>query len=714
MKKLFKLFIISILAVVFAFSAVACGGQGDSGNNGGNTGDTGSNGSTTTTTSTVKKFDFTGTHRRTAPDVETEDYIIKDGNFLYTIVLPGSKYSTTIKQEREEFTNLLKRAMGYAPKVALDTQVSVFDPNARYIAIGTPSTNAYVKASGITVDDEILGPNGVIIKTIGKNIILTGGFNWGVLNSVYTFFEICFNYKQFNKNTLTIDTDVQNMKLKNFDVLDIPDIDYASAYHKEMQWKTPSEYDYYSLRTKYVDDNQIISEVKYHNERRKNTYSLNGVLFQMPDASYSGGASSHNTAYIFDTRKEGVKNAKTSSDWFAQSGAQICWTAHGNPEAFEEMTDFFVEEAKIQIIKLQDSPSSQIIMIGNEDGGGHCNCDACAESFEKANKSYQGAQIAFLNRSLEKLLEWFDKPENAELKAKYPDFQLAAFGYDRYKRPPAVYNEAEDKYEPIPGFEPMEGRIIIYYTTYISYRSIYDEAMEETRNQIQGYGDIGVDLMTWNYTMAYNSESTCDPFTQWNSELIKYYAANNIKITFSEVLGQGHPGKWADLFVYVHGQICWNSDLSASKLIEEYCDAVFGMVSKEMQQILKEDRLAFQFMQKQYELDNAGAIWQQNTQRYSERQYSYAVMKPLIEKVYAVWEKIEPLKAIDYEKYLVLKEHIDVATYHLFYNVINVYGNVADPPITPEEKQKIKDFLIDYMDSHVYYKGFNPEAVLNW
>lgn len=702
MKKLFKLLIVSTLAVILAFSTVACSCGGESGGNGEGT-------SNSAASSTVKKYDYNGTHIRTAPDVDTEDYIIKDGNFLYTVIVPKATNTNEIRL-RNEFDALLQRAMGYTPKVANDSEVNVFDPNQLYISIGD---NAYTKSAGITVDPSVTGANGVVIKTIGKNIFLTGGYDTGALNAIYTFFEICFNYRQFNRNTIKMDTDVQNMKLKNFDVLEVPDIQYSSAYHKELQWRTPSQFDYYSLGTKYVDDKLVETEIKYHNERRRNTYSLNSLLFLMPAEDGSVG-SSHNTSKIFDKNKSGVKDNPLSKDWFASSGRQICWTAHGNPEAFEAMVDFFVEEAKTQIIKWQDSLNLQTMMIGNEDGGGFCNCEACSESFEAAGKSYQGSQFVFVNAALEKLLEWFDKPENAELKAKYPNFKLAVFGYDRFKKAPVTYNEAENKYEAINGFEPMKDRVVVYYTTYISYRSIYDDALSGTREDIQSYSDIGVEIWTWNYIMAYNSESSCDPFAQWNSELIKYFAANNIGVTFSEVVGTGHPAKWSDLLVYVMCQISWNSDLDSSKLIEDYCDAVYGMVSKEMQEILKEDRLAFQFMQKQYELDNAGSIWQQNSQRYDERQYSYAVMKPLIEKVYAVWEKLEPLKAVDYQKYLVVKEHIDVATYHLFYNVFNVYGSTVAPPITAEEKAKIKEFLIEYGNTHSLHKGFKLSEVINW
>ena len=97
MKKLSKILISLILVVVTSFGVACSAGAGGTENY--------------QNPRKIDKVTFQGIHTMTADEVEGEDYIIKNGNFEYTIVMPEkpTEYET---EAYNEFRLLLKRAMG--------------------------------------------------------------------------------------------------------------------------------------------------------------------------------------------------------------------------------------------------------------------------------------------------------------------------------------------------------------------------------------------------------------------------------------------------------------------------------------------------------------------------------------------------------------------------------------------------------------------------
>ena len=119
MKKIFKILISMILVVVTSFG-VACGGDSGEPENYENP-------------RKINKVTFQGIHTMTADEVETEDYIIKNGNFEYQILLPATQTTEETNAYRE-FRLLLKRAMGDIPvSIVYDDSITEFDENAKVI-----------------------------------------------------------------------------------------------------------------------------------------------------------------------------------------------------------------------------------------------------------------------------------------------------------------------------------------------------------------------------------------------------------------------------------------------------------------------------------------------------------------------------------------------------------------------------------------------------
>ena len=144
---------------------------------------------------------YENTHVFIAPEVTDERYIIKNQEFLYTIVVPEN----ITKREaiaKDEFIALLKRATGIVASAVVDTDIKTYNPKGKYLSIGQTSL---IEKAGISINRDALKSNGVRIITKHDNIFLMGGVSDGAINAVYDFFNICFDYESIHfKNRETI------------------------------------------------------------------------------------------------------------------------------------------------------------------------------------------------------------------------------------------------------------------------------------------------------------------------------------------------------------------------------------------------------------------------------------------------------------------------------------------------------------------------------
>ena len=161
---------------------------------------------------------YQGTHIFTAPEVEDERYIMKDGEFLYTLVVPENATPRELVA-RDEFSLLLKRATGLVATVITDDKITSYNPTSKYISIGQTKL---LELAGVSINTAELKTNGVRIITKDDNIFLAGGVADGALHAVYDFFNICFDFEWYARNNIYINDTIKTLKLRNFDVTDIP------------------------------------------------------------------------------------------------------------------------------------------------------------------------------------------------------------------------------------------------------------------------------------------------------------------------------------------------------------------------------------------------------------------------------------------------------------------------------------------------------------
>ena len=145
----------------------------------------------------AKKYTYTdGVHDFTAP--ETEEYLVRNGNTEYSLVLP-EKQGKFITVAESEFKTFFKQATGINIKTIAESDDGLtHNATNKYISIGETKM---LDSADITMDYEKLGVEGVRIVTKDNTIYLVGGSDQGTLNAVYDFMQIVFNFEIYSNKT---------------------------------------------------------------------------------------------------------------------------------------------------------------------------------------------------------------------------------------------------------------------------------------------------------------------------------------------------------------------------------------------------------------------------------------------------------------------------------------------------------------------------------
>ena len=160
---------------------------------------------------------------------DTDVYLVNGGKSDYKIVVSAD--ATRIeKHAAEELKSFIEKSTAVKLPITDDKEVS-HDNNAHYISVG--STKLLAAETDIKVDYEELGENGVIVKTQGNCVYVTGATENGTLFAVYRFLHYQVGYEAYAYDCVEVDY-FKSLKLKNFDYKHVPSLGLTTAEDGEL------------------------------------------------------------------------------------------------------------------------------------------------------------------------------------------------------------------------------------------------------------------------------------------------------------------------------------------------------------------------------------------------------------------------------------------------------------------------------------------------
>ena len=513
-----------------------------------------------------------GTHVFTAP--ETDYDLVKNGSTEYALVYPIEGLNDEIRIARDEFIYFFEEATGITMKAIPDNELQHSSTN-KYISLGNTSL---FESSGIEFDADALTLEGTRIITKDQTVYLSGGSDYGTIYAVYDFMDITFDYHYYGNEFYHINTDVKNVKLRNFDVTNIPDFEYRSYNFgwESNPYRYRMPYGYGGLRV-------------YIHQKWKDRENL------IIDGS-SPQKGSHNTLYFVPKDQYVAEHP----GWYSDNGEQLCYTAHGDDEELELMAIECADKIKgsFKLYTPDKYPFRNSACLAMEDNHQLCTCAACQDSSNRYGAE-SAAVIRFMNKVNENVQAWMKEQVGQPWYREkiYTQF----FAYHGFVIPPTHYDEKSGKYvanDPSlycsEGLSPWVAPIDANYTS-----SLYSDDNVALREQMLGWAALSDSLFLWLYEVSSNNCTyPYDTFGFYTSECYQFFRACNGIQWYTELgyVQKGTSTAFQNLKVYLESQLSWNCNLNYEELIDDYFEFMYKDAAPIMKDLWMQERLYMQYI----------------------------------------------------------------------------------------------------------------------
>ncbi len=455
-------------------------------------------------------------HKFTKPEEEVYTGETLEITQDYVIVI-SQNASAAERNAAEKLRGYLEEISGISLSVVTDDTAEV----SKEIVVG--KTNR--EGNSFTIDRTDLGDDGIIIKTVGEKIVLSGAEKRGAIYSVYTFLEEYFGCRWFTYKLTVIP---QKEKLI------IPkDIDYTYApliTFRENDWISPAKSNEYKAANKLND-------------------GVYGVISEEYGSSINyAGSFAHTMAWLvdtslFETEPEifayGTKSLKRTTN-------QLCLT---NPRTLE---------LTIQGVRkwLEKNPGAEIISVTQNDNQDYCVCENC-KKIDKEEGSQAGTMLRFVNAIAD------------NIKEDYPNVMVDTFAYQYTRKPPKIT-------------VPRDNVIVRLCSIECKFSTPLDSGVwaenDEFAEDIRGWSAICKNLFIWDYTTNYRSYIT--PFANFDviQRNLQFFAENNVIGVYEEgnYTAYESDGEFAELRCYLLGKLMWDPYCDIDKHMYDFCEAYYG------------------------------------------------------------------------------------------------------------------------------------------
>ncbi len=666
MKKRNKLFsvlkyvILFALVSVTAFSAVACSNP-DTGND-----------------EAYQKPEYQCASNHVYNVTETDDYLVNNGKTDYVLVAPDKvDVKNYYYYAKKEFMTLFKEATGITILPLSETAIS-WDKNVKVISLGD---NAFTRSAGIDVKAKDLGFEGCRIETKGKSIFIYGNTPMGTMHSVYAFMEYEFNFDCYYTDCWDIDVGVSTLKLKNYDIVDVPDIAQRDLGYSIVSGNASLEmYDPYNikvLRYRYRSSASMYHDdiLQIHEMITKKDNSD----YDNPEGQVEYGTKKHDYHNAFDFFPPTVYQDE-HPNFFSTDKKQLCFTARGDAEELALMKKLAARSIIDMLKKYTPETNpyiSCVTVCSQMDGGGHCNCASCTEVRNRYfSETYQvtslnAATIMFVNDVSDIVEEWMAKEENAPYRR---DLYYLVMNYGDYEDCPVQYNEKLGKYEPIDELvRPREkvGAFLCHLYTDSKTGESYLSSNEKARNayeKVRGWSDICDFLVTY----GNNLNTGCyyaffDTYSLFNNETYTAFANLGVDINYLCTQDNGEYAITAFniLKCYLDAKLAWNANQNTYDLVIKFFKAMYKDAWQEMYEYFEDVRI--------YSKD--GMAKDLGFTVDGPKSWSQGIIQKYLDLIEKAKEKVEKYKDIDMDLYNRIINHIDIEWVTPAYEAIEWYPN---------------------------------------
>ncbi len=486
-------------------------------------------------------------------DVEASGKNIIDNKVSdYKILIPAEP-SSKVLFAANELQLFLNESTGVELQIVYEGSDS---SSGKYISLG-PTTLA--ENSGVKAEYSTLGSDGFIIKTIGDNLYIIGGSEFGTLYGVYGFLENEINYDYFSVDLYTLDK-ADTLPLNNYDIVDIPDI-ATRVTNAGFQYNDATVAN--RMRVRRYDELVIpVNGAIWHNS-----------FSYLPVATY----------------------AEEHPEWYSAIGDQLCYTAGGDAESLAEMQDIVIDIMYNAFMEKSSLEKTKIVMA-IQDTFTRCTCQACNAIVDKYG-TISASLVMFFNKIASELEA--KMRESGDWRAD--EFQIVFYAYNEYAVAPVkkvTDSEGNTVYEAIDSDVEMNKHLCPYYCLWRGMN--YSHSIKDDVDNNRLYYDS---LCGWSalasgglHIWGYDTQFSCFivPYNSFGSiqDLMVNLKENNaVQVVMqSQEMQQSEATGFHNLKYYLQSKLMWDTDRDVEELTDKFFKAAYGSQADAVKEIYMEIR----------------------------------------------------------------------------------------------------------------------------
>lgn len=440
----------------------------------------------------------------------TELTLVTDGKSDYVIVVPAQAAAPQSTAARELQEHLAK-VTGATLKIVAEGEAS---PETPQIVIG-PSDR--MKQLLPELDVNSLGHDGIVIKTVGKNLVLAGRPPRGTLYAVYTFLEDVVGCRWWTSTEAFLPKK-PTLAIGALDITYSPKLRYRETFYRDAQEGV------FAARSK-----------------------CNGN-FDRSSAEYGGHYSFAGFVHTFYPLLPPEKYFAEHPEWYSEIGgqrktefAQLCLSN-------EEMRKELIRNA---LEWLRKSPEAGFISISQNDWHGRCECAKC-KAIEEEEGSPSGLLLQLVNAVAE------------EVEKEFPDVLVETLAYQYTRKPPKHAR-------------PRANVVVRLCSIECSFVQSLEGAQNEAfRQDIEGWSKIAPKLFIWDYVTNFSNYILPHPNHRVLAPNIRFFVNHNTIGLFEQGDCGSSIGDFVRMRAWLLAHLMWNPDLNEKALIGDFMQGYYG------------------------------------------------------------------------------------------------------------------------------------------
>ncbi len=375
---------------------------------------------------------------------------------------------------------------------------------------------------------EGLGAEGIVIRTLGDDLILAGGQPRGTLYAVYTFLEDQLGCRWWSSTESTIPKK-PTTTLDAVNVKYVPPLEYRSSF-----WFDAFDGDW-AARNKCNGQSHRLQA--YHGGKHNYEGFVHTFYPLIPPQKYFA----EHPEWFSE-----IKGQRTTEH------AQLCLTN-------EEMRKELVKNLKE---RLRNNPAATIASVSQNDWHGNCQCKNCA-ALEQEEGSPAGLMLRFVNAVA------------ADIEPEFPNVAISTLAYQYTRKPPAIT-------------KPRHNVIVQLCSIECSFcKPLADERNKAFGDDIIGWSKISDRLYIWDYTTNFRHYVMPHPNLRVLGPNVKFFADHNVKGIFEQGAYQSYGSEMAELRAWVLSKLLWDPSRDGEKLTNKFIEGYYGPAALEIKAYLK-------------------------------------------------------------------------------------------------------------------------------